>query len=433
MRTARPPAPIATPPRRASKASTDSARTGPPPVPRLPCRRGRGARLVKVETATESPCAMCHEYHSDGGKPWMPPRQRKKNAAAITNKRLHASYWCEHDHRNRGAGPLRRDMAHTFLARQGRADRFWVAGPDRRKQGTDMLIAQITDIHIGFDPDNPAEYNRKRLDEVLDVLIEGPNRPDLLLATGDITDRGDDDSYRRPRHGLFALPFPVWPSVGNHDLRDNFHARFPGSTTAQRLRPVQRSSFPNCACVTVDTLEEGRHGGAFCEQRAAWLDAELSKDSRQADLYRHAPPADRKRDRVDEHRPRRAVGCDLHRRRAAPPAGPRADLCGHLHRSVTVAWKGAPSRSARRPRRCGLARPSGPIDENRPDDRPMIVAEDPAYALHRWNGRELVSFYDHAGAHTMLAKYDERVAAAGPRTEGRAAGSVTQRQIDARL
>ena len=52
-----------------------------------------------------------------------------------------------------------------------------------------MLIAQITDIHLGFDPDNPAEYNRKRLDEVLDVLIDGPNRPDLLLATGDVTDR----------------------------------------------------------------------------------------------------------------------------------------------------------------------------------------------------------------------------------------------------
>ena len=28
-----------------------------------------------------------------------------------------------------------------------------------------MLIAQITDIHLGFDPDNPAEFNRKRLDQ----------------------------------------------------------------------------------------------------------------------------------------------------------------------------------------------------------------------------------------------------------------------------
>src|SRR3546814_2952723 len=91
-----------------------------------------------------------------------------------------------------------------------------------------MLIAQITDIHIGFDPDNPAEYNRKRLDDVLDLLIEGPNRPDLLLATGDITDRGDPDSYRRLETAFSRCPFPVWPSVGNHDLRDNFHAHFPG-------------------------------------------------------------------------------------------------------------------------------------------------------------------------------------------------------------
>src|SRR3546814_12326445 len=90
-----------------------------------------------------------------------------------------------------------------------------------------MLIAQITDIHIGFDPDNPAEYNRKRRDEVLDLLIEGPNRPDLLLATGDITDRGDPDSYRRLETAFSRCPFPVWPSVGNHDLRDNFHAHFP--------------------------------------------------------------------------------------------------------------------------------------------------------------------------------------------------------------
>ena len=51
------------------------------------CHVGEGGgRLFKVETATESPCAMCHEYHSDGGKPWMPPTQRKKNTAFITKQ-----------------------------------------------------------------------------------------------------------------------------------------------------------------------------------------------------------------------------------------------------------------------------------------------------------------------------------------------------------
>lgn len=74
-----------------SKAATDLL------VPGLrqcrDCHVGEGgARLVKVETATESPCAMCHEYHSDGGKPWMPPTQRKKNAAAITDRPPRGTY-----------------------------------------------------------------------------------------------------------------------------------------------------------------------------------------------------------------------------------------------------------------------------------------------------------------------------------------------------
>ena len=33
-----------------------------------------------------------------------------------------------------------------------------------------MLIAQITDIHLGFDPDDPAEFNRRRLDQVLQLV-----------------------------------------------------------------------------------------------------------------------------------------------------------------------------------------------------------------------------------------------------------------------
>ena len=57
------------------------------------CHVGEGgARIVKVETATESPCAMCHEYHSDGGKPWIPQRQRKKNVALVTDRPLRGTY-----------------------------------------------------------------------------------------------------------------------------------------------------------------------------------------------------------------------------------------------------------------------------------------------------------------------------------------------------
>jgi 3',5'-cyclic-AMP phosphodiesterase len=269
-----------------------------------------------------------------------------------------------------------------------------------------MLIAQITDIHIGFEPDNPAEYNRKRLDEVLDVLIDGPNRPDLLLATGDIADLGDAASYRRLATAFSRCPFPVWPSVGNHDLRDNFNVQFPGMLDPNGF--VQYViELGALRLVTVDTLEEGRHGGAFCAQRAAWLDAELAKaPDTPTYIIMHHPPVESGIDWMNTHpeEPWVAKFTAVVRRHSQV----RGLICGHLHRSVTVAWEG------RTVAICSSTAPQvsldlRPIDAERPDDRPMIIAEDPAYALHHWNGRELVSFYDHAGGHTMLAKYDERL------------------------
>lgn len=74
-----------------SRASTDLL------VPALrqcrDCHVGEtGARIVKVETATESPCAMCHEYHSDGGKPWQPKRERKRQLSSMTRQPSGAIY-----------------------------------------------------------------------------------------------------------------------------------------------------------------------------------------------------------------------------------------------------------------------------------------------------------------------------------------------------
>jgi hypothetical protein len=39
----------------------------------------------------------------------------------------------------------------------------------------------------------------------------------------------------------------------------------------------------------------------------------------------------------------------------------------------------------------------------------MIIVDHPAYALHFWNGRELVSHFDSAGDQAILAKYDSHL------------------------
>ena len=90
-----------------------------------------------------------------------------------------------------------------------------------------MLIAQITDIHIGFDKGNPDEHNMLRLRAVLDHLVNGPNRPDLLLLSGDLTEAGDPADYARLAAAVSICPFPVWPMTGNHDRREPLRAAFP--------------------------------------------------------------------------------------------------------------------------------------------------------------------------------------------------------------
>ena len=266
-----------------------------------------------------------------------------------------------------------------------------------------MLIAQITDIHLGFDPGNPDELNRQRLHTVLRALIDGPNRPDLLLATGDLTDHGDSDSYRALADAFGQCPFPVWPCMGNHDDRENFAAVFPDIP--------QQGGFihyviplPGRRIIMLDTLEPGRHGGAFCEARARWLAERLDEDSATPTLIvMHHPPVEVGIDWMNTHPDEPWV----QRFTATIEGRPNivALICGHLHRTITAPWKGTSVAicSSTAPQ---LALDLRPMDPAAPDGRPMIIADAPAYALHRWTGEGLVTHFETAGDQATLAKFD---------------------------
>lgn len=269
-----------------------------------------------------------------------------------------------------------------------------------------MLIAQITDIHLGFDPDNPSEFNRKRLDQVLRLLIAMRPMPDLLLATGDLVDRGDGDSYRRLQNALSICPFPVWPCLGNHDARETFAEWFPDIPTADGFVQYEVDAG-EVRFLILDTLEEGRHGGAFCEARAAWLAARLAEQpQRKTMIVMHHPPVDVGIEWMSTHPAEPWV-----ERFAETIAGHgqvSGIICGHLHRPICVAWRGTtisicPSTAPQ------VALDLAPIDPDVPDNRAMIIADPPAFALHKWNGRELVSHFDTADEHVMLAKFDAKM------------------------
>jgi 3',5'-cyclic AMP phosphodiesterase CpdA len=238
-------------------------------------------------------------------------------------------------------------------------------------------------------------------------LLTGMNpMPDLLLATGDLVDRGDGASYSRLRNALSICPFPVWPCVGNHDQRDSFAEHFPEIPMPDGFVQYEIDAV-KLRFLVIDTLEEGRHGGAFCDTRARWLRDRLAEQpERDTIVVMHHPPVD--------------VGIEW---MATDPAEPwvsrftdaiaghsqiKAIICGHLHRPISVAWRGTtiaicPSTAPQ------VALDLSPIDPDVPDNRAMIIADPPAFALHRWNGRALVSHFDTADEHVMLAKFDDKM------------------------
>ncbi|WP_339824904.1 phosphodiesterase [uncultured Parasphingorhabdus sp.] len=269
-----------------------------------------------------------------------------------------------------------------------------------------MLMAQITDIHLGFDPDNPAEFNRKRLDQAIKTICDMSPQPDLLLATGDLVDRGDQESYRRLETALAAVPFPVHMCLGNHDLRAPFRKQFPAVPTVSGFVQYEIDT-PELRLLFLDTLEEGRHGGAFCEVRAKWLADRLVENSEKPTiLILHHPPIESGIDWMDTHPDEPWVA-----RLADTVAGHdnvKGMITGHLHRNISTWWQDISLAI------CASTAPQvaldlDPIDPENPDGRNMIVADAPAIALHWWNGRQLVSHFETAEEHVLLARYDENL------------------------
>jgi len=272
-----------------------------------------------------------------------------------------------------------------------------------------MLIAQITDIHLGFDQSNPDEHNRRRLDALLEAFVAMDPQPDLLLMTGDLADVGNDDlSYARLREAIAGLPFPAYPALGNHDERPAFRRNFPEIAPGAEDDFVQYviDDFP-VRIVVLDTLEMVRHGGSLCEVRIKWLRERLDEQpDRPTLIVLHHPPVETGLSWMGE-----SADAPWMKRLAEVVSAHDnivALISGHLHRPMVTRFAGTILAvcAASAPQ---LALDLGTISEDLPDGRPMIVDDPPAFALHKWTGRDLLTHFGSLANGQVLASYDTRM------------------------
>ncbi|MEO1489926.1 MAG: phosphodiesterase [Pseudomonadota bacterium] len=270
-----------------------------------------------------------------------------------------------------------------------------------------VLIAQITDTHVGFEPDaGDDEFNYLRFCGVVDHLLAQPVQPDLLLLTGDVADKGAMDSYDRIKRLIAKVPCPVHPMTGNHDNRDVLIEAFPDCPVADGF--VQFAlEVRGLRIVCLDTLEHGRHGGAFCETRAAWLANELAAHPDTPTLIvMHHPPVVAGIEWMDP-RPHEAW---LKRFEEAIAGHDQivSIACGHLHRPLLTMFAGKPL-SVTPAVAPAVTLDMRPLDFHHSDDRGIVDAEPPSYSLHYWHDGHMVTHFQPVGDWDRLAKYTDNL------------------------
>jgi Icc protein len=85
-----------------------------------------------------------------------------------------------------------------------------------------------------------------------------------------------------------------------------------------------------------------------------------------------------------------------------------AMIAGHVHRPMATSFAGKPLAvcSSTAP---WLALELEDIDPSRPDGRPLIIGDAPAFALHYWNGERLLTHFEVAGPRHVIASYTSNV------------------------
>jgi 3',5'-cyclic-AMP phosphodiesterase len=253
-----------------------------------------------------------------------------------------------------------------------------------------VLLAQLSDLHIcdeweGVDP--CAQVGR-----VVDAVRSLPNPVDAVVVSGDLTDDGSEESYRRARGLLERIGAPLYVLPGNHDDRRRLREAF--DLVGSGEEPINYSvSVGPLRIVVFDSIVPGQDPGAYSPEQLAWLDEELGRESEAPTLLAlHHPPLSTGLPSWD------AINLAAAEREAmARVVGRHPQLRvvvgGHLHRTAAGALAGCPVFSA--PSAGLQARPDFEHDD-------VKFVDPPGFALHVLNGREFSSQVEMLGDEQSL-------------------------------
>jgi Icc protein len=162
-----------------------------------------------------------------------------------------------------------------------------------------VTFVHITDLHIG-NPTVVDDHLYSDTDATLKAILADVKRlvpqPRFVVASGDLTNTGDIESYERLK-AIFEeaeLGMPVLFTLGNHDKRTGFYPAMLGQTEGID-KPYDHSSVVDgIHIILLDTSVPFRIGGHLEPGQTEWLVAELDSKPELPKLIvmHHAPSLD---------------------------------------------------------------------------------------------------------------------------------------------
>lgn len=199
----------------------------------------------------------------------------------------------------------------------------------------------ITDLHLRPtrpEPGSDTADTFAALHRLLAAVHTMPTPPDFIIASGDLTDAGDEASYHILRDQMADLPMPVLYALGNHDKRAGYHAVF-SDTPSQS--PLDYDVVLNgLHIIMLDSAEPGFVSGKISDSQFAALESTLASHPQLPKLL------------VIHHPPHLGAGCQnwtsLDPNDSARLAQMLQDVqvmaifSGHIHINRVAMWHGIP-------------------------------------------------------------------------------------------
>ncbi len=208
----------------------------------------------------------------------------------------------------------------------------------------DHYILHVSDTHFVTDGAllHDSVDSDANLSRLFERLEKAGRRPEAIVFTGDLADRGEPEAYVRLRRivepAAERLGAKVIWVMGNHDARPAFRSGLLDT------EPTQDSvdavvDVNGLRIIVLDSTVPGFHHGLISDEQLAWLTDVLAEPAPHGTLLAlHHPPVPGLLDAIEsvelkeQHRLETVLaGTDV-----------RGILAGHLHYSTTCTFAGIP-------------------------------------------------------------------------------------------